>query len=100
MKAVSTEEAIELAKEYNATYLEVNTETGFNCEMLFANVAESLLNSKVAYMHKLRVDMKEDKIRRYKYDLKMLALLYLVLIFIPPVQATIYYLCLLIILKS
>lgn len=56
---MSTEEAIELAKEYNATYFEVNTETGFNCEMLFAHVAESLLDAKVAYKHKLAADMKE-----------------------------------------
>ena len=56
---MSTEEAIELAKEYKATYFEVNTETGFNCEMLFAHVAESLLDAKVAYMQKLAVDMKE-----------------------------------------
>jgi hypothetical protein len=63
---VSTEEAIELAKEYNATYFEVNTETGFNCEMLFNRVAESLLDAKVAYKQKLTVDMKEKRRRGYK----------------------------------
>ena len=63
---MSTEEAIELAKEYNATYFEVNTETGFNCEMLFSRVAESLLDAKVAYKQKLTVDMKEKRKRGYK----------------------------------
>jgi hypothetical protein len=100
MKAVSTEEAIELAKEYNVTYFEVNTETGFNCEVLFGNVAESLLDAKVAYMHKLRVDMKETRNQLYKIDFKILAIMYLVLIFTPFVQASIIYLCRLIIWKS
>jgi|LauGreDrversion4_2_1035121.scaffolds.fasta_scaffold849948_2 hypothetical protein len=57
---------MDLALEYGATYFEVNVETGFNCEPLFANVAESLLNAKVAYRNKLEADMKEKRRRGYK----------------------------------
>jgi uncharacterized membrane protein len=89
---VSTEEAIELAKEYNATYFEVNTETGFNCNMLFAHVAESLLDAKVAYKHKLAADMKEQRKRGYKRITYATAIIYVGYIFTPPVQATFIYL--------
>ena len=63
---MSYEEAQALAFQYKAKYFEIDIKSGYNCEIMFKNLGETALDTKVAYKHRLRADMKEQRIRGYK----------------------------------
>jgi hypothetical protein len=65
-RAVPYEEAQSLAFQYKAKYFEIDVQTGLNCEIMFKNLGESALDTKVAYKLRLRSDMNEKRKREYK----------------------------------
>ena len=85
------DEAIDFAREYGATYYEINVETGFNCEVLFADVAESLLDAKVAYVQRLRKEVKIKRKHGYKQFLFVVLFLYLCYVLAPTIQVAFIY---------
>lgn len=55
---MSYEEASEYALSINATYFELSAESGRNCEAVYRQIVEKIIDSKYAYMEKIHSDIK------------------------------------------
>jgi hypothetical protein len=55
---VSYEEASDYALSINATYFELSAESGRNCEAVYRQIVEKIIDSKYAYMEKIHSDIK------------------------------------------
>ncbi len=55
---MSYEEASDYALSINATYFELSAESGRNCEAVYRQIVEKIIDSKYAYMEKIHSDIK------------------------------------------